>query len=632
MGLTGRKGRLANEAGAKAQIQADYGDSISSDPRFKPFYIVGEKILTGDEQVPEDWPIFGTIGYAFLNPLNGIFVKTSNSRVFTQIYSRFSGSKVKYIDLVYEKKRLIMLTSMSGEVNMLAQRLNEISEKHRHTRDFTLNSLRTAITEVISCFPVYRTYANHSGIKESDLVYIGQAVSEAKKRNPALSGAAFDFLERVLSLSYPEAISEADRMEWLHFTMRFQQVTGPVTAKGVEDTAFYIYNRLVSLNEVGGSPEKFGTTLDIFHRHNSETAKRGSHPLTTTSTHDTKRSEDARARLNVLSEIPDEWRRRLTKWGRLNRGRKRKIGSKTIPDRNEEYLFYQTLVAVWPLDWANPAVYRSFATRVGEYMLKTVREAKVNSSWINRDIAYEEAMSGFVSEVLSHPGSNRFLEDFIAFEDRLSYLGMFNSLSQALLKIASPGVPDFYQGCELWDLSLVDPDNRRPVDFTVRKRILKRLKDKVGSGGGDRGVLLKNLLESWHTGAVKLYLIARGLDYRKKNRLLFENGDYIPIRSAGELADHVCAFARRLEGRTVLAVAPRFVASLVRAQGEPPLGAGIWGDSRIILPDEITCTSFRNIFTNEVIEAGAEGDTHTLVLSKVFSSFPAALIEGVEGF
>jgi len=612
----------------RGEIQAEYEDAFLSDPRFKPFYIVGEKILSGDEQVPEDWPVFSTIGYVFLDPLNGIFVKTANSGVFSGIYRRFTGSKTNYRDLVYEKKKLIMLTSMSGEINRLARHLNEVSGKNRHTRDFTLNSLRAAITEVMACFPVYRTYTNFSGVKERDVRYIGEAVSEAKRRNPALSASTFEFLERVLLLAYPPYMEESDRTEWVDFVMKFQQTTGPVTAKGVEDTAFYIYNRLMSLNEVGGNPEKFGTALDAFHRQNIETAKQRPYSLVTTSTHDTKRSEDARARLNVLSEIPGEWRRHLASWNRLNKKEKRRVAGMTVPDRNEEYLFYQTLIAVWPADGKKGAGDGALKARIQDYMLKAVREAKINSSWINPDIPYERALLQFTDSVLSAPVSGPFLQDFLAFQDEVAYMGMFKSLSQSLLKITSPGVPDFYQGCELWDLSLVDPDNRRPVDFGARGRLLKRLNRRIASTGDNRSRLLKDLLRTWRTGAVKLFLIATALNYRKENRALFEKGEYIPVDSGGSLGDNVCASARRLEDKAVLTVAPRFLAPVIERTGKPPLGRRAWKDSWIIVPDEISSDLFRNVLTNETVGTKAREGSRVLALGEVFASLPAALLEG----
>ena len=443
-----------------------------------PFYIIGEKILTKNERMPEDWPIFGTVGYAFLNPVNGIFVDTENAKAFEGIYSRFIRAKFNYSDLVYEKKKVIMETSLSGEINTLGHHLNRLSEKDRHTRDFTLNSLRTAIIEVIACFPVYRTYANYCEVNERDRRYIEQAVAKAKRKNPAFSSTIFDFLENILLLRYPEDFNEAEKMNWLEFAMRFQQATGPVMAKGLEDTVFYVFNRLVSLNDVGGNPDKFGTPLEAFHGQNIERTKFWPYGLITTSTHDTKRSEDVRARINVLSEIPDEWRKCLIRWSRMNKKKKSQVDGQWVPDPNEEYLLYQTLLGIWPFRFGSEEDRRLFKERVQEYLLKAIRESKVNSSWISPNRSYEEAMMQFVEALLSLPPDNPFLKDFDFIQQKISYWGMFNSLSQTLLKITSPGTPDFYQGTEIWDFSLVDPDNRRPVDFESRMELLKALKEE----------------------------------------------------------------------------------------------------------------------------------------------------------
>jgi len=621
--VRGREPSVTDETDPESEILKQYAEMLASDPQFKPFYIVGEKIMSKGEKLPEDWPIFSTIGYAFLNPVNGIFVDTANGKAFDKIYARFIGSRMHYQDLAYEKKRLIMLASMSGEINMLAHYLNCLSEKNRHTRDFTLNSLRTAITEVIACFPVYRTYITHSGVNEVDRRYVEQAISKAKQKNPVLSRTLFDFLKHVLLLSYPDDFEEQDKMEWVDFAMKFQQVTGPVMAKGVEDTVFYVYTRLASLNEVGGNPETFGTTLDAFHAQNVETAKSRPHSLITTSTHDTKRSEDARARINVLSEIPGEWHRCLTRWGKLNSRKKTVIGGQRIPDRNEEYLLYQTLLGVWPTSRMTDAGYETLKRRRRDYMVKAVREAKVNSSWINPDISYEEALLRFIEASLSRSTSNIFMKDFATFQKKISYFGMFNALSQTVLKIASPGVPDFYQGTEIWDFSLADPDNRRPVDFAVRRRMLKRMALKAA----DRASLARGLLRTWQDGAIKLYVTFMSLNYRKENCLLFENGGYLPIIAGGSLKENVCAFARLAEDKAALVVVPRFLTRPLKGIEEMPFGEHVWRDTEVTIPDGIRGDSYRNIFTGEVVTEIKQDGKRTLHLGEVFASFPVALLE-----
>ncbi len=603
----------------------------SASPLRTPFYIVGEKILMKSERIPEDWPISGTIGYVFLAPLSGIFVDSKNGKKFDEIYSRFIGLNLNYQDLVYEKKKLIMLTALSGEINALGHYLNRLSEKNRHTRDFTLNSLTSAVIEAIACFPVYRTYVNACGVTERDRRYIEQAVARSKRRNPALSATIFDFLQEVLLLNYPEDFGEKDKTEWLDFVMRFQQISGPVMAKGLEDTVFYVYNRLVSLNEVGGNPEWFGTTLDAFHGQNMERIKVWPHGLIATSTHDTKRSEDVRARLNLLSEIPDEWRHHLARWSRINKKKKSMVDGRGVPDRNEEYLLYQTLLGVWPLRPMDGSEYEVFENRIKDYMLKAAREAKVNSSWISPNLPYEDALLRFVSEVMSSSKNNLFLQDLEPFRKKVSYFGMFNSLSQTLLKVASPGVPDFFQGTETWDFSLVDPDNRRPVDFSLREKMLKALKEKKAGFGSDLPGFVAGLLREWEDGSIKLYVTFTSLRYRKENSPLFMDGAYLPLQSDGEFKEHICAFARLGVGKAVLVIVPRFLTRLIKGAEELPLGEEIWKDSRIVLPEGITGDKFQNVFTGETVRLREQDAKNVLALGEIFASFPVALLESEPG-
>jgi (1->4)-alpha-D-glucan 1-alpha-D-glucosylmutase len=621
-----------DESVSEEEIKRLYDEELFKNPTSPlrtPFYIIGEKILTKGERIPEDWPISGTIGYAFLAPLNGIFVDIDNAKKFDEIYSRFIGLKVNYPDLLYEKKKLIMLTSMSSEVNALGHFLDRLSEKDRHTRDFTLNSLTTAIVETIACFPVYRTYVNSFGVIERDQRYFEQAVARAKRKNPAVSATTFDFLQDVLLLKCPDDLSEPDKTGWLDFVMKFQQITGPVMAKGLEDTVFYVYNRFVSLNEVGGNPERFGTTLDAFHGQNIERAKLWPHGLVATSTHDTKRSEDVRARLNALSEIPDDWRRCLVKWSRVNKKRKPVVEGQPAPDRNEEYLLYQTLVGMWPLHPLRDADYKMLGRRIKDYLLKAIREAKVNTSWTSPNLPYEDALLKFVDAILSRPSINLFLKDFVSFQNKISYFGMLNSLSQTLLKITSPGVPDFYQGTEIWDSSLVDPDNRKPVDYDIRRDMLRALKEKMAMGRSDLPGFDRRLLQEWRDGSIKLYVTFRSLNYRKENRHLFTGGAYLPLSGEGDLKEHLCAFARSREGKVVLVIVPRFLTRLIKSTDELPLGHKVWGDSWLVLPPEIPAVSFNSIFTGETIGTVERDGRTGLALDRVFANFPVAMLEAI---
>ncbi|MFN3531736.1 MAG: malto-oligosyltrehalose synthase, partial [Candidatus Brocadia sp.] len=611
----------------EAEILRQYNELLSTEPQLKAFYIIGEKILIKGEKTPEDWPIFGTTGYDFLNSLNGIFVDTTNIKIFDDIYTRFIRSKLNFLNIVYEKKKLIMDVIMSSEVNTLGHYLNRLSEKNRHTRDFTLNSLTNAIKEVIAFFPVYRTYIKPSEVTERDRRYIEIAVSKAKRKNPAMSESIFDFLKDVLLLKYPENFKDADQREWLDFVMKFQQITGPVTAKGIEDTSFYIYNRLVSLNEVGGSPERFGTPMETFHGQNIEKCKFWPHTMNATSTHDSKRSEDVRARINALSEIPDEWRERLTRWRRLNKKNAVVAEGQTIPDPNEEYLLYQTLIGAWPIEPMTGPEYEVFKKRIKDYMVKALREAKVNTSWVNPNTNYENAIMNFIEAILNNARRNKFLKDFHVFQRKISHYGIYNSLSQTLLKITSPGIPDFYQGTELWNFSLVDPDNRRPVDYNVRIKMLEELKRNESEMPLPE--LAKELTINKDNGKIKLYLIYKALNYRKTHREIFERGEYVPLEATGESSDHVCTFMRKFENSAALIVAPRFFTRLIPQPESLPFGKDVWKDSFIVLPNEETEIKYRNIFTGEVVTTVSYKDSTILYLSEIFAHFPVALMERI---
>ena len=616
------EGSVEEKARERQEREDRYRQALERDPAYKPFYAVCEKILMKGEQLPEQWPVFGTTGYDFLASLNGIFVDTENARVFDGIYRRFTGEVADFPEVAYEKKKLVMQVSLSGEGNMLAHNLNKISERDRLTRDFTLNSMARAIGEVIACFPVYRTYANSASVRDKDVLYIEAAVAKAKRKNPAIDASIFDFVRDVLLLRSPERALESDRIAWLNFAMRFQQITGPVMAKGMEDTTFYVYNRLVSLNDVGGMPGRFGTTMEAFHGQNLERLKAFPHAMIASATHDSKRGEDVRTRIDALSELPQLWQKSLATWRRINKSKAVVLDNQAVPDRNEQYLFYQTLIGTWPMVDPDAAALDRYRERIGEYMIKALREAKVNSSWVSPNAAYEEAVIGFVDKVLAAAPGNAFLQEFLPLQRRIAVSGRFSSLSQALLKMVSPGVPDFYQGSELWDLSLVDPDNRRPVDYGSRVAALAALKEREGEIGPR--ALFRELLEQSEDGRVKLYLIFRVLNYRRQNRELFDRGDYLPIEVRGDRARHVCAFARRIEERAVIVVAPRLVATLL---SEPELsltGERVWQESVLLLPPGMG-GRFRNIVN------GAESDAvgQELPLARLFEEAPVALLECV---
>lgn len=609
-------------------VKGELGATQDGDDR--PLYLVVEKILNKDEALPESWPVYGTTGYDFLNLLNGLFVNGANERLIEEAYTRFIGRRLVYDDLVYESKKLIMRVAMSSELNVLGHQLNRLSERDRRSRDFTLNSLTNAIHEIIACFPVYRTYLTEDGeVLERDRAYIQRAVALAKRRSQAISGQVFDFV-RSLLLKEADERTQRDRQEQLRFVMKFQQTTSQVIAKGIEDTAFYLYNRLVSLNEVGGDPTQFGVSLGTFHKRMHDRQARWPHALSATSTHDTKRSEDARARINVLSELPREWRACLARWGKSNKRHKTEIDGRPAPDRNEEYLLYQTLLGVWPLVPTDDAEYRAFGNRIQAYMAKAIREAKVHTSWVNPDSDYEEAVRHFIGAILDRTRPNPFLDDFLLFQERVARYGLYNSLAQVAVKVSAPGVPDFYQGTELWDFSLVDPDNRRPVNYALRAELLEGLQRTCARHGTDRRELVGELLKSWTDSRIKLYVTMTCLAFRKANPQLFREGEYVPLEAGGPKRDHVVSFARIYADRATVTVVPRLIAGLLPDPQQPPLGAEVWEDTWVTVPSWRPGSPYRNLYTGETLASQTSGDRQTLPLAGIFATFPVALLERID--
>jgi len=610
------------------QSSSSRGDQVTASNAPLPVYIVAEKILAKEESLPQDWEVCGTTGYDFLNQVNGMFVRRANRRAFDKIYRDFTGSKTSFRALANSSKKMIMLVSLASEINALSHQLDKISERNRHYRDFTLNSLTFAIREVIACLSVYRTYTNASSrtVSERDQKYIAAAVQQAKRQNPRTARALFDFVGDTLLLRNLHRFGESDRPHIVEFVMEFQQLTGPVMAKAVEDTAFYVYNRLVSLNEVGGDPEEFGISLEAFHRHNRFRQKHWPHSMLSLTTHDTKRSEDVRARINVLSEVPGEWKAALKRWHGLNASKKQTLDGEVAPDRNDEYLLYQTLIGAWPARPQTEAEFEDFRERIAAYMLKAIKEAKVHTSWVNPNEAYDQAMNHFVRGILAASADDAFVDDFSRFCQRIAYVGMLNSLAQTLLKITSPGVPDFYQGTELWDLSLVDPDNRRPVDFAKRSKLLRAIKDRERE---NHGLLASELLETWPDGRVKLYVTHCALELRRTRREIFQDGDYLPVYAAGAMGEHVCAFLRRRARSCVLVAVPRFLAALV-SPGEKLTRGAIWQDGALALPDNAP-SEWLNIFTGEPAVATRASTKSSLPLSSLFARFPVALLAAISG-
>ncbi len=583
--------RRLQKAGARA-----LPEQVRSEPHEAPaFYLVVEKILGSHEHLPGDWPVHGTTGYDFANLLTSLLVFPDSENELTRLYNRFTGNRYDFDALLFEKKKLVIKTQLSSELAVLANMLDQIAQHNRYTRDFTLNGLRDALMVVVASFPVYRTYVSGSTpLQEEDRRYIEWAVAWAKKRSPAADISIFDFVKEILLGENVALQSEELRWRALTFTMKFQQYTSPVMAKGLEDTAFYVYHRLTSLNEVGGDPRRFALSVSAFHRANAERLQNWPAAMLSTSTHDSKRSEDVRARINVISELPNDWQRHVGRWSRLNRAKKITVDGKPAPSRNDEYLLYQTLVGAWPLHPQEGDALEAFRNRIRDYMLKAIKESKVHSSWINPNEEYEKAVVHFVDSLLAD-GNNRFLSDFRPFVRRVSRFGLFNSLSQVTLKLTSPGIPDIYQGNELWEFALVDPDNRHPVDYVRRRHLLGKL-----AGEPVSPELARDLMAHIGDGRIKLFVTWRLLQLRRRYPDLFLEGKYTPLAVEGPKAEHLCAFARETERQCLVAVVPRWFARLL-VDTDYPTGEALWAETGLEWPK---AGRFRNLFTDAVIEIG----------------------------
>jgi (1->4)-alpha-D-glucan 1-alpha-D-glucosylmutase len=607
-------------------------------PGSQPLYVVAEKILSGRERLPTGWAVHGTTGYNFLNQVNGLFVESASARRMRRVYAKVTGRTQTFDDQLYEAKRLIMDTAMASELTVLSHTLDRIAESSRRSRDFTLNSLRDMLVEVVACFPIYRTYVNDQGWVPDDRAALERAIVRARRRNPAMESTIFDFFREVMlprdpadvPVSGPDrrggypAADEQEVAERLRFAMKFQQYTGPLQAKGLEDTVFYRHNVLLSLNEVGGDPSRFGLSAAEFHEQNQFRRQEWPYEMIATGTHDTKLGEDVRARIDALSEIPDEWEREVSKWMRLNKAARTIVDGEPAPDRNDEYRFYQVLLGAWPID----------VPRLQAYMAKAVREAKEHSSWINPDETYEAAAAAFVERVLAGREAVKFLPAFRTFQERIARCGLVNSLSQVTLKIASPGVPDFYQGTELWDFNLVDPDNRRPVDFRLRRQALDRIDALLAQPPAARAAGIAALLRDWQDGGVKLLVTAAGLRLRAERPALFLEGEYLPLEVESTVEAKAVAFARLSaapeasggqQQEAAIVIAPHLVSHLVTAEHPVPL-ADRWRTSRVHLPGSLASLTYRDAFTGAEIAPVTTGDSAWIFVGQALRSLPVAIL------
>ena len=589
-------------------------------------YLVVEKILAVNENLRGNWLVHGTTGYEFTNLLNGLFVATSNAERMTHVYHSFIGESVNFNDLLYRSKKLIMKTALAGELNVLSNLISKIAEADRHTCDYTLNGLRSALAEIVACFPVYRGYISVREVAPEDRRNIEQATAAAKRRSTTADTSIFDFLHDVLTLNAANGKSPAYSQQVLTFAMKFQQFTSPVMAKGLEDTSAYIYHRLLSLNEVGGDPRQFGVTCRAFHRANQTRAEHWSHSMLATSTHDTKRSEDVRARLNVLSEIPAAWRLALRHWSHANQSLKHTVDGMQIPTPNDEYFIYQTLLGIWPQGEPDKNEMANFSGRMAEYLVKAAREAKVHTSWINPNTAYEEEILSFTDALINSPAESAFMADFLPFQRRCARFGLFNSLSQTLIKFTVSGMPDIYQGCELWDFSLVDPDNRRPVDFGYRQTLLDSLGTLDALESQQRSAEVRALCDHLENGLPKLLVVKTALALRQRWSEVFLQGSYLPLAVKGEYADHLCAYARIAGKRAVITIAPRFFVGLLGESDNLPLGEKIWGNTSVDLPFHHSDNQYTCTFTEKVLQPHQRGSGWCLSVAQVLAEFPVGLI------
>jgi (1->4)-alpha-D-glucan 1-alpha-D-glucosylmutase len=595
------RGRALEQLGLSGE------DQTAKEP--PPIYIVVEKILAWHERLRAELPVAGTTGYDFISMVNGLFVDAAAERSLSLTYGRFINREPDFAEIVADAKLHILRYALDSELHVLAHQLYRLAQQSWSTRDYTLSGLREALAEVIIRFPVYRTYVTAAGAQDEDRRYLDWAIGQARKSSGLIDRSVFDFLHAALTTDLRRD-RRYRRAELIATAMRFQQLTSPVMAKAVEDTAFYRYVRLLSLNDVGGEPDHFGVSVGAFH-HVMQQQQRD-HPLgmLATATHDHKRGEDVRARIDVLSELPLEWRRRVRRWARLNRFRLKEVDGRPVPGRNDEYLLYQTLVGSWPVGLGadDPAGLAAYAERIAAYMMKASREAKQRTSWAAPDADYESGVESFVRRILDPQDGRAFLADLLPFQAQIALIGALNGLAQTLLKLTAPGVPDTYQGCELWDLSLVDPDNRRPVDFDLRRAMLAQDADPA------------ELLSGWQDGRIKQHVVARTLALRRAAPALFA-GDYTPLQTTGPQAERLVAFARSGEGASLVVIVPRLAAPLLDGADVPMPLATAWADTRVALPDPLH-GPLHNPLTGTTIEAGSDG----VAASEALADLPVALL------
>jgi (1->4)-alpha-D-glucan 1-alpha-D-glucosylmutase len=595
--------------------------NVEVKPDTPPIYIVAEKIVANYEYLSSNWPIHGTTGYEFANIVNGVFIDAAAERQLTHCYVRFIGHKQDFEELVYAARKYVMTTALASELNVLANQLSKIADASSKTRDYTLYGVRNALSEVVACFPVYRTYINSQTVSKEDSQYINWAIEHAKQRSRAADKTVFEFVRHILLQQHKSGVAAKDLLK---FVMKFQQYTPPVMAKGHEDTGLYLYNRLISLNEVGGDPRNFGNSVNAFHYFNQGRVKKWPHTMLCLSTHDTKHSADMRARVNVLSEIPRQWQETVFRWRRLNKSKKTKM-TKAVIARNDEYLFYQVLIGTWPLTRLTDAELAEYQERIRTYMIKAVREAKQYTSWLNPNEEYEQAVSQFIRRCLN--ANSSFLTHFVEFERQIRKPGLYNALAQAVLHTTAPGMPDIYQGNELWQFSLVDPDNRRPVDFSGLGALLAEMEAALAKPGLDRPKYINSLLETIEDGRIKLFVVTQTLHFRHHYAALFRDGEYLKIDVHGTGANQLLAFARKNQNDFAVIVVPRLITRLLDPTLSPSLD-DVWADTWLELPENAP-RQYRELFSRCKVTAEPVGDNLQLCVHDPLTLFPIAVLSGV---
>jgi (1->4)-alpha-D-glucan 1-alpha-D-glucosylmutase len=589
------------------QIQERFG---AQQPGDKPLYVVTEKILATHERLPTQWSVQGTTGYDFTALVNGWLVNADHEEALTKLYRQFTGVSDSFDEIAYQAKKLVMRTSLAAEVEVLATQLDRIAQTDRHTSDYTRAAMRDAIVETIARFPVYRTYVSERGLSDEDRRLVHWAINIARANSGGGDTSIFDFLRDVL-LGDAAARSESQRRAMFEFAMKFQQVTAPVTAKGVEDTAFYRYHRLISVSEVGGDPRRLAFSNAAVHQENLERSKIWPQSMLALSTHDTKRSEDARARIAVLSELPELWKHHVSRWSRLNRSKRRQLENGNAPSRNDEYLLYQTLIGVWSDD----EPHATLLERLQAYMTKATREAKRATSWMNPSAEYEDATAAFAARLFENPEQNAFLRDFSTFAATTAFFGRLNSLAQTVLKLTSPGIPDTYQGTETLSFALVDPDNRRPVNYDGLTQTLDAIANATNADPA--AAFAASMAANTPGNTAKLLVTWRLLQLRRELPELFAHGDYEPLTVSGACKDHVLAFARTHGESSIVVVIGKWLGQLMKGEQSVPTGE-LWQDTLVALSDG---SRWRECLTGSVL-----GPAREVRVGEMFTVAPVAVL------